>query len=74
MKCIHTRISSLIIKKKKKCAYRCQVANFHPKSIVGELLHPFGSDDQPLIEETSNKVESQKHESTKKTETITTFL
>lgn len=41
-------------------AYCCQVANLQPEEIIGDLLHPFGSNNQPLVEETSDYVDSHK--------------
>lgn len=40
--------------------HRRQVPNLHPEVVVGKLFNPFGSNDQPLIQESSNKVNSQK--------------
>lgn len=51
-----------------KCckAYRGQVANFYPKSMIWELFHPLGSNNQSLIEETSNQVNRQNTEYTER--------
>ncbi len=51
-------------------AYRCEIANLHPKSVIWELLHAFGSNNQSLVEETSNEVNSQKTERTERRECL----
>lgn len=55
-------------------AYRCQIANLHPKSIIRELLHPFGSNNQSLVEETSNEVNSQNTEPTERREALWSLI
>lgn len=47
-------------------SYRCQISNLHPEGIIWELLHSFGSNNQPLVEEASNEVNSQKKEHTER--------
>ena len=48
--------------------YRCQIAHLYPESVIRELLHPFGTNNQSLVEETSSEVNSQKTESTESRE------
>lgn len=55
-------------------AYRCQISNLHPECIIWELLHPFGSNNQSLVEETSNEVNSQKTEPTERREDLWSLM
>lgn len=48
------------------CSYRCQISNLHPECIVWELLHPFSSNNEALVQETSNEVNRQEREPTEK--------
>lgn len=50
--------------------YCSQISNLHPECIVWELLQPFGSNYQPLVEEASNEVNRQKTEPAEKGEDL----
>lgn len=46
--------------------HRCQIPNLHPECVIWELLHPFSSNNQSLVEKTSNEVNGQEAEPTEK--------